>query len=677
MKTCTKCNISFSEDKMYCKSCGSPLALESTLNPKDDAQKSVFEDRLKMNPLDIMLLREYSQFLYNAQLFKEAISVLLKIQAINDNDSFAPGLLFKSYMKIDKLHAAAEIGEQLLVRSPHDISLLADLAEIAIKSEKDSNALIYLNQIIEIVPNDKEAWIKKAEIIQKSNDKSNALNAWAKVYEIDTDNILARMYLGIYACETKDYKKTRDLLKSILTKLTKENDKNKVLFYYVYSLIRIDGDIALIQTLIQQLNLNSMLISIVNGTNILYKSMLAELFVFQGNFEMGKGDYNKAISSFSSAYRLETNENYQRLIADAYYKIAKKQISLNETDSAIINIKNALNLFPDNQEYNELNSTLNLVKEKAKRKIFRILILIGVIISLLITAYFSTVYYIQKSAWDKAKTENTYNSFQKYLEDYPTGRYIKSAKELQEDALWNVALKGNTVSLFNNYCLIYPNGKYFTKALELREEVIWQGTVEQNNLTAFKFYLNECSGISVSHERIIRAKIDSVNNIEPSIEKIKSDLIGNRISGWNFDYLKEFISADKISANKSGDHLEYQFKFYLKGDENDNGHECEVMITYMHGDQGWYFIDVKEVYITYKYNAPLNDWLSVRPLSNTKYSILSDGQRYWVKDGSFFGSKYKGGGRDGENYHLNSSQIYIMSREDHPIDITINYTPSN
>lgn len=86
MKTCTKCNISYTDDKKFCKKCGSSLSQEYNIDPKELARKNVFEDKLKTDPLNIEVLHEYAQFLFNNLLFKETIPVALKILAINEND---------------------------------------------------------------------------------------------------------------------------------------------------------------------------------------------------------------------------------------------------------------------------------------------------------------------------------------------------------------------------------------------------------------------------------------------------------------------------------------------------------------------------------------------------------------------------------------------------------------
>ena len=81
-------------------------------------------------------------------------------------------------------------------------------------------------------------------------------------------------------------------------------------------------------------------------------------------------------------------------------------------------------------------------------------------------------------------------------------------------------------------------------------------------------------------------------------------------------------------------------------------------------------------FFTHTNTAPVNSWISITPLQNCTYKIIDNGQGFWIQDGSY-GSKYKAGGSDGDAYYLRSAQIYLMSREDHPVDLVFKYTPNN
>ncbi|MBM3405503.1 MAG: hypothetical protein FJY10_11535 [Bacteroidetes bacterium] len=169
---------------------------------------------------------------------------------------------------------------------------------------------------------------------------------------------------------------------------------------------------------------------------------------------------------------------------------------------------------------------------------------------------------------------------------------------------------------------------------------------------------------------LVDDKIESIRDPEPDIEKIKSDLIGNSIPGWKFDNLHEFDSASIINTIRGSERIEYSVKFHLK--DTDSGHDCEVIVVYLQGDQGWYFNNVLLQYITYTNIAPVNEWEKIFPLRDTRYSILDQGHNYWVKDG-YYGRKHEGG--PGKSFDLTSREIYIMSRESEPVELIFKYFP--
>jgi hypothetical protein len=197
-----------------------------------------------------------------------------------------------------------------------------------------------------------------------------------------------------------------------------------------------------------------------------------------------------------------------------------------------------------------------------------------------------------------------------------------------------------------------------------------------NNQLAICIPANQGNLTSISLE--VESKIASIIDPEPDSEKIKSDLIGQQMLGWNFDALSEFKKFTISNITRNTTRIEYLIDISLAGITNPatDLHEANILVTYLFSDNTLYFSDVKNVFITYIYTAPINEWLSIRPLQNSSYSIINDGQKFWVRDG-MYGSKYKGGGDDTESYHLTSPEIYLMSREDQPVSITFKYIPSN
>ena len=173
----------------------------------------------------------------------------------------------------------------------------------------------------------------------------------------------------------------------------------------------------------------------------------------------------------------------------------------------------------------------------------------------------------------------------------------------------------------------------------------------------------------------IETLISSIQEPEPDVEAIKSSLVGQTIPGWKFEYMSEFKDAKILDVYRSPDHLEYHCQFQLEGFSSHDLHECEMMLKYRNGYEGWEMEKFDLIYITFQNLAKVNDWRQIRPLANCAYTIIDNGQKFWITEG-LYSTKYKGG-PDGESYSLSNELVYIMSREDHDVDLVFKYTPKN
>ena len=173
----------------------------------------------------------------------------------------------------------------------------------------------------------------------------------------------------------------------------------------------------------------------------------------------------------------------------------------------------------------------------------------------------------------------------------------------------------------------------------------------------------------------VENKITSIKDPEPDIEKIKTDLIGQKIPGWNFDYLNEFKSAEIINVTRGNDRVEYQIKFHLRDEAKNSEHDCEVLSVYLQGDQGWYFNNVHMFYITYENQIPSDQWIRITPLQNCTMSVADNQKLFWRTENST--SEIKSG-PDAPNMILpNSNSYLIRSREGYPVTVKFTYRSNN
>ena len=60
MKTCKECGIEYDDYKKFCKKCGSALTEKKKIETMETVKKLVFEERLKADPLNLEILKEFS-----------------------------------------------------------------------------------------------------------------------------------------------------------------------------------------------------------------------------------------------------------------------------------------------------------------------------------------------------------------------------------------------------------------------------------------------------------------------------------------------------------------------------------------------------------------------------------------------------------------------------------------
>ncbi|HHT21837.1 MAG TPA: hypothetical protein GXZ87_00785 [Bacteroidales bacterium] len=261
--------------------------------------------------------------------------------------------------------------------------------------------------------------------------------------------------------------------------------------------------------------------------------------------------------------------------------------------------------------------------------------------------------------------------FVKSFESYDFKKRQEARNKLQE--------LQNSVNTENVTCHSAAQQKY----TELRNRYV----AEQEMLSKFDFAYNAQSGMCNPSNQSklsslyteVENKITSIKDPLPDIEKIKADLLGHKIMTWNFDALTEFNQASILKTTEGSDLTEYHIKLHLVGYTNPTTdiHDAEILVTYIQSSDGWYLNDVKPIYYTQNYTAKVNEWTSIsfRDFPKVSYTIIDNGQKFWIQDGSY-GTKYKGG-PGGDQYHLSSNEIYVMSREDNPVTLVFKFTQTN
>jgi hypothetical protein len=93
-------------------------------------------------------------------------------------------------------------------------------------------------------------------------------------------------------------------------------------------------------------------------------------------------------------------------------------------------IERALDLYPHIEGYKKFFAKIKSLERRKRKKIIIGIIVAVFAVIIALGAVWTTFYLIERNHWDKAKQENSYNAFSKYLTEYPDGRFVKEARIL-------------------------------------------------------------------------------------------------------------------------------------------------------------------------------------------------------------------------------------------------------
>ncbi len=500
MKKCTKCDISYVDDKKFCKKCGSSLSQEYNIDPKELAKKTVYEEKLKADPLNTDLILEYSQFLYNNLLFKEAVSNLLKILAIDENLLQANELLFKCYLKLSMYGDARDVGKQLLENNKSDMFLLEELANIETQLGNKAKAIEYYEAILKIQPINTKALYSKAVILIENNDIEKAINIFKELYNSGDRDRITIIYLGIDKCLSDKYEEAIEIMNPCLSgKEVSLSDLNnqRGFIYLIFSLCKIKSPVNKIDEFFSVLDFD-LLKNFMQPMDeeILAKSILEIINIHftrdKQDINPGNIDYftDKYINKSSYCFTTHTNN----ILSEIWVNISELQKGVGLFSDAQVSLKKAIELFPDNIEYanrlNEVDAISEKSKKQKKRKVFTVVASLITLIIVIIISVNLVNRNKENKAWEVAKQQNTYESYGNYLRNYPDNRFTEEAVIIQEEVLWEKANDKNTVESYDEYMQKYPNGRYFSKAFGQKEDVIWESTLAENSLLAYENYFS-------------------------------------------------------------------------------------------------------------------------------------------------------------------------------------------
>ncbi len=130
----------------------------------------------------------------------------------------------------------------------------------------------------------------------------------------------------------------------------------------------------------------------------------------------------------------------------------------------------------------------------------------------------------EEELWKSVNAENNIESFQKYLDQFPDGKYLDLARRLinsltgleQEEILWKT-LDHKNVIVLNEYLNTYPKGRHF-KTAKSELQVLRRNEEEKLRLDAQKGFQRQNSEHKTKNDHLIKVPL-----IEPEKEQAPND----------------------------------------------------------------------------------------------------------------------------------------------------------
>lgn len=119
---------------------------------------------------------------------------------------------------------------------------------------------------------------------------------------------------------------------------------------------------------------------------------------------------------------------------------------------------------------------------------------------------------------------------------------------------------------------------------------------------------------------------------EPDIERIKNELVGKKIPGWNFDRITEFKKAVISSIARTGQRIDFRVDLHMlpydaRGEEY---YDAQVFVIYLAGDEDWVFDRVEMVYLSYDIQVPPGRWSGISAIEGCSMQPESKYRLAWT-----------------------------------------------
>ncbi len=318
-----------------CKEDPNKSALVDTSNVQSGDQIiNQISSALKEQPNNSLIYNDRAKRYIEMDAYDEAIVDLKASIQIDSLNPTTYHLLADAYMDYYQSRKALRTMRDLLDIYPDRIPSLLKLAEFQVILKKYDNALITINKIAKIDPQNGDGAFMLGIVMQETGDIKSATNAFKKATEFDSQITDAWLMLGqIYEAENNPIAETyyRNALK------TNSNSVNAMhsLAYYLQNHNKINDAIDLYNKI------------------ILTDKNYEPAYLNTGILYLEQKNYKEAVNNFKILSSINPKSHL------AYYFMGVSYEALGDKRSAIDNYQNAINFKPDYKEAQDALDKIN------------------------------------------------------------------------------------------------------------------------------------------------------------------------------------------------------------------------------------------------------------------------------------------------------------------------------
>ncbi len=383
MKKCSKCNKIYDKDINFCASCGT--ALETDLNElRFSSEKTVFEEKIKADSLNINILSDYLEFLKNHRKFNEALAVAYKILAIDKDNSNAKKSVISCLKYLGNVDAAYGFTKELFEQDKNSIDIVFELAYLSKTKELHQETQELLEHITRISPSDVRKTKATALLLTESNRFKSSIQLWMEILSKNQEDIHARLFKAISDYENKEHKKAKVTLNELLCEFETNNYYRIIVVIYLIALLMSSED----ETEKERGNQLFEELAISKKPHYLYdeaKDILGEVAVLVAEHNIKKSNHNKAKRIYDLLISWENNKSADQLNSIICFTEAKTQLDNREyIKSLSFNKKGLKTSTNGSREHKLLKSQQITILKKRRNHYLKILIAILILIIILL-----------------------------------------------------------------------------------------------------------------------------------------------------------------------------------------------------------------------------------------------------------------------------------------------------